>query len=155
MANKIDVYIGKFKTSIKYSSENEKKALEEISQEINKDFNKLLISFGRIDEKMLMFFMLLNLQKNIFEKTNSNKKDDLLAIFKEVSIFVNQGTVIENNLILGLIFKKNELKKAVAKSKVVDEKEEFINSFNIFFENILEKTLSIGDVIKKTTMSNY
>ena len=39
MANKIDVYIGKFKTSIKYSSENEKKALEEISQEINKDFN--------------------------------------------------------------------------------------------------------------------
>lgn len=148
MANKIDVYIGKFKTSIKYSSENEKKALEEISQEINKDFNKLLISFGRIDEKMLMFFMLLNLQKNIFEKTNSNKKDDLLAIFKEVSIFVNQGTVIENNLILGLIFKKNELKKAVAKSNVIDEKEEFINSFNIFFENILEKTLSIGDVIK-------
>ena len=133
MANKIDVYIGKFKTSIKYSSENEKKALEEISQEINKDFNKLLISFGRIDEKMLMFFMLLNLQKNIFEKTNSNKKDDLLAIFKEVSIFVNQGTVIENNLILGLIFKKNELKKATAKSNVVDEKEEFINSFNIFF----------------------
>ena len=148
MANKIDIYIGKFKTSIKYSSENEKKALEEISQEINKDFNKLLISFGRIDEKMLMFFMLLNLQKNIFEKTNSNKKDDLLAIFKEVSIFVNQGTVIENNLILGLIFKKNELKKAVAKSNVIDEKEEFINSFNIFFENILEKTLSIGDVIK-------
>lgn len=148
MVSRIDIYIGRFKASIKYSSENEKKTLEGISQEINTDFNKLLISFGRVDERMLMFFMLLDLQKKIFEKMGSSDKDDLFAIFKEVSIFVNQGNAIENNLILGLIFKKNELKKVTVKSNIVSEKEDFINNFNVFFKNILEKTLGITDILK-------
>ena len=65
-ANKLEVYIGKFKTSMTYSNDNEKEVLEEITSEANKEFNKLLISCGRLDERMLMFFMLLNLQKEIW-----------------------------------------------------------------------------------------
>ena len=52
-ANKLEVYIGKFKTSMTYSNDNEKEVLEEITSEANKEFNKLLISCGRLDERRI------------------------------------------------------------------------------------------------------
>lgn len=149
MIKEMNIYIGRFRCNMKYSNENEKKVLEEISSEVNKDFNKLLISFGRIDEKMLLFFMLLNLQREIFLISNSESKEDFFETFKCVSMFINQGANIENQLIVGLICKKNELREIMKKNKNLtkNNNNNLIQDFDNFFNNTIRKIKSITDVI--------
>lgn len=143
-ANKLEVYIGKFKTSMTYSNDNEKEVLEEITSEANKEFNKLLISCGRLDERMLMFFMILNLQKEI--STTLGKKEDFLEIFKSVSMFVIQTTNIESQLILGIIYKKNELRKILKAGNKVNNEESFVEKFNNFVEETIGKIKNITEI---------
>ena len=143
-ANKLEVYIGKFKTSMTYSNDNEKEVLEEITSEANKEFNKLLISCGRLDERMLMFFMILNLQKEI--STTLGKKENFLEIFKSVSMFVIQTTNIESQLILGIIYKKNELRKILKAGNKVNNEESFAEKFNNFVEETIGKIKNITEI---------
>ena len=143
-ANKLEVYIGKFKTSMTYSNDNEKEVLEEITSEANKEFNKLLISCGRLDERMLMFFMILNLQKEI--STTLGKKENFLEIFKSVSMFVIQTTNIESQLILGIIYKKNELRKILKAGNKVNNEESFVEKFNNFVEETIGKIKIITEI---------
>ena len=143
-ANKLEVYIGKFKTSMTYSNDNEKEVLEEITSEANKEFNKLLISCGRLDERMLMFFMILNLQKEI--STTLGKKENFLEIFKSVSMFVIQTTNIESQLILGIIYKKNELRKILKAGNKVNNEESFVEKFNNFVEETIGKIKNITEI---------
>ena len=143
-ANKLEVYIGKFKTSMTYSNDNEKEVLEEITSEANKEFNKLLISCGRLDERMLMFFMILNLQKEI--STTLGKNEDFLEIFKSVSMFVIQTTNIESQLILGIIYKKNELRKILKAGNKVNNEESFVEKFNNFVEETIGKIKNITEI---------
>lgn len=109
MTDKTTVYIGKCKIDLNYSSESEKELLETFSRELNTDLNNLLLDFGRLNDSILLFFLLFRTQKEIFDL--SGDEYNFETILKEVSCFLNEKSNLDNQLILGNIVKKNILKK--------------------------------------------
>lgn len=143
--NQAELYIGRVKAVMQCVDENEKKLIEEITAEANKEFNKLLISFGRLDERMLLFFMLLNLQIQI---TNViGKKVDFIEIFSNVLNFVKPSTNIERQLLFGIIYKKNELRKIIKSGKKSENSEiNIMENFNKFVEATINKIKNITEI---------
>ncbi len=145
MENIAELYIGRFKTSMQCTDENEKKILEEITAEANKEFNKLLISFGRLDEKMLLFFMLLSLQMQI--ESANGKKENFTKTFSSVLTFIKPTVNIEKQLIFGIVYKKNELRKVLKSgSKEINEEQIFTERFNAFVEKAANKIKEIAEI---------
>lgn len=143
--NQAELYIGRVRASMQCVDENEKRILEEITAEANKEFNKLLISFGRLDERMLLFFMLLNLQMQITKATGKNA--DLLEIFSNVLNFVKPSTNIERQLLFGIIYKKNELRKILKSGKKFENSEaNIVENFNKFVETTISKIKNLMEI---------
>lgn len=143
--NQAELYIGRVRASMRCVDENEKKILEELTAEANKEFNKLLISFGRLDERMLLFFMLLNLQMQITKTVGKNT--DFIEVFSNVLNFIKPSTNIERQLLFGIIYKKNELRKILKSGKKFENSEaNIVENFNKFVETTMGKIKNLMEI---------
>lgn len=151
MPQKINICIGSIKTELNYSNDSEKEILDNCSRELNTEFNNLLLEFGRINDIILLFFLLFRTQQNIFEI--SNEDYDFFSILKEISCFLNEKGNIENQLIIGNIVKRNVLKKLKNTgntNKKINKVEEqtIINIIDNFVNLTVNKIKKIDKIIK-------
>ena len=61
-------------------------------------------------------------------------------------MFVIQTTNIESQLILGIIYKKNELRKILKAGNKVNNEESFVEKFNNFVEETIGKIKNITEI---------
>ena len=73
----VELSIGTNTAFVDYNDENEKENLISASKELNKEYNKLVINLGRIDETILLVFLLIKTELKL-NKVNNRNSDELL-----------------------------------------------------------------------------
>lgn len=152
MPQKINICIGSIKTELNYSNDSEKEILDNCSKELNTEFNNLLLEFGRINDIILLFFLLFKTQQSIFEI--SNEDYDFFSILKEISCFLNEKGNIENQLIIGNIVKRNVFKKLkntgiTNKKNNKIEEQTILNILDNFINITTNKIKKVNKIIKQ------
>lgn len=111
MINELDVSIGITKAKIPYNNEEEKLLIEKITKELNIEYNKIIAECNRIDEKILLFYLLFKTQAKFFQFKNID--DYFHGIFISLHTFLNEKNKNSQNEILVVlnIYKKIELNR--------------------------------------------
>lgn len=142
------IYFGNKYININYDIDEEKELIEQFAKKFNKEYNNLLLQYGRVNSRLVLFFLLLKTQVEITEYQTG--RIDLDYAMKQISKFIcdksgkeTQTQVevdqndIEGQLIIGNLLKDDELNnkiKATAKNKPQTFNEKDIQDFtdNIF-----------------------
>lgn len=142
------IYFGNKYININYDTDKQKELIEQFAKKFNKEYNNLLLQYGRVNSRLVLFFLLLKTQVEITEYQTG--RIDLDYAMKQISKFIcdksgkeTQTQVevdqndIEGQLIIGNLLKDDELNnkiKATAKNKPQTFNEKDIQDFtdNIF-----------------------
>lgn len=142
------IYFGNKYININYDIDEEKELIEQFAKKFNKEYNNLLLQYGRVNSRLVLFFLLLKTQVEITEYQTG--RIDLDYAMKQISKFIcdksgkeTQTQVevdqndIEGQLIIGNLLKDDELNnkiKATIKNKPQTFNEKDIQDFtdNIF-----------------------
>ena len=125
------IYFGNKYININYDIDEEKELIEQFAKKFNKEYNNLLLQYGRVNSRLVLFFLLLKTQVEITEYQTG--RIDLDYAMKQISKFIcdksgkeTQTQVevdqndIEGQLIIGNLLKDDELNnkiKATIKNK--------------------------------------
>ena len=127
----IELSIGTNTAFVDYNDENEKENLISASKELNKEYNKLVINLGRIDETILLVFLLIKTELKL-NKVNNRNSDELLDnLLRSISKWIRtDNEKIKEFLVLINIIKKINLdNKPTQDDSEENELMERINSF--------------------------
>ena len=142
------IYFGNKYININYDIDEEKELIEQFAKKFNKEYNNLLLQYGRVNSRLVLFFLLLKTQVEITEYQTG--RIDLDYAMKQISKFIcdksgkeTQTQVevdqndIEGQLIIGNLLKDDELNnkiKVTIKNKPQTFNEKDIQDFtdNIF-----------------------
>lgn len=118
----LEISIGTNKSFISYNSEIEKESFVLVSRELNKEYNKLLIDCGKIDETILLFFLLIKTEIKL-RKIDYKKSDDLLLlVLRSISKYIQDKDTAKTkeSLVVINMIRKIELEKKI-KSNILEE----------------------------------
>lgn len=118
----LEISIGTNKSFISYNSETEKESFILVSRELNKEYNKLLIDCGKIDETILLFFLLIKTEIKL-RKIDYKKSDDLLLlVLRSISKYIQDKDTAKTkeSLVVINMIRKIELEKKI-KSNILEE----------------------------------
>ncbi|MDR2077367.1 MAG: hypothetical protein LBP39_00165 [Rickettsiales bacterium] len=120
----IELSIGTNRAFIEYHSELEKELFQKTARELNIEYNKLTINCGKIDENILLFFLLMKIEIKLQKISYHNVDDMLPAVFKSIGKYVQEknGEKIKEALMVIGIIKKMELNKMSDKSGEDDDR---------------------------------
>lgn len=141
------IYFGNKYININYNTDEEKELIEQFAKKFNVEYNNLLLQYGRVNPRLVLFFLLLKTQVEITEYQTG--RIDLDYAMKQISKFIcdksgketlTQVEVDQNNiegqLAIGNLLKDDELNKikATTKNKPQTFNEKDIQDFtdNIF-----------------------
>lgn len=109
----LEISIGTNKSFINYNSEAEKESFVLVSRELNKEYNRLLIDCGKIDETILLFFLLIKTEIKL-RKIDYKKSDDLLfLILRSISKYIQDKDIAKTkeSLVVINMIRRIELEK--------------------------------------------
>ena len=124
------IYFGNKYININYDTDKQKELIEQFAKKFNKEYNNLLLQYGRVNSRLVLFFLLLKTQVEITEYQTG--RIDLDYAMKQISKFIcdksgkeTQTQVevdqndIEGQLTIGNLLKDDELNKikTIAKNK--------------------------------------
>lgn len=141
------IYFGNKYININYDTDKEKELIEQFAKKFNMEYNNLLLQYGRVNSRLVLFFLLLKTQVEITEYQTG--RIDLDYAMKQISNFIcdksgketlTQVEVDQNNiegqLAIGNLLKDDELNKikTTIKNKPQTFNEKDIQDFadNIF-----------------------
>lgn len=127
----IELSIGTNTAFVNYNDENEKENLISASKELNKEYNKLIINLGRIDETVLLVFLLIKTELKLNKINHKNSDEILDNILKSISKWISSDNKkIKDFLVLINIIKKIELdNKLILDNQEEDEFTKYLNNF--------------------------
>ena len=118
------IYFGNKYININYDIDEEKELIEQFAKKFNKEYNNLLLQYGRVNSRLVLFFLLLKTQVEITEYQTG--RIDLDYAMKQISKFIcdksgkeTQTQVevdqndIEGQLIIGNLLKDDELNNKI------------------------------------------
>ncbi len=128
---KIELSIGTNTAFVNYNDEKEKENLILVSKELNKEYNKLVINIGRVDETILLIFLLIKTESKI-NKINYKNSDEVFDnVLKSIGKWINsENEKIKEFLVLINIIRKIELeRKTLLDSNDEDLVIKYLNNF--------------------------
>ena len=128
---KIELSIGTNTAFVNYNDEKEKENLILVSKELNKEYNKLVINIGRVDETILLIFLLIKTESKI-NKINYKNSDEVFDnVLKSIGKWINsENEKIKVFLVLINIIRKIELeRKTLLDSNDEDLVIKYLNNF--------------------------
>ena len=128
---KIELSIGTNTAFVNYNDEKEKENLILASKELNKEYNKLVINIGRVDETILLIFLLIKTESKI-NKINYKNSDEVFDnVLKSIGKWINsENEKIKEFLVLINIIRKIELeRKTLLDSNDEDLVIKYLNNF--------------------------
>lgn len=132
----LEISIGTNKSFISYNSETEKESFVSVSRELNKEYNKLLIDCGKIDETILLFFLLIKTEIKL-RKIDYKKSDDLLLlVLRSISKYIQDKDTIKTkeSLVVINMIRKIELEKKINSN--IQEEDQNITLIKNFIQDI-------------------
>ncbi len=145
-----EVCVGSIRCKLRYTTKEELDFIEETFKELNEKFNKLLISCGRVDEKLLLFTFLLEIQYEITVLQGCVKDFSFSDTLKEIKNFIGQQQRLEEQIMVGILIKKNELTNLQRVSKISNSYRpdlDFYPMLEDFTQRILANISSIANNI--------
>ncbi len=138
----IELSIGTNTAFVNYNDENEKENLISASKELNKEYNKLIINLGRIDETVLLVFLLIKTESKLNKINHKNSDEILDNILKSISKWISSDNKKIKDF---LVLKKNKKKIELDNKLILDnqEEDEFIKYLNNFIKDIKGKIETI------------
>ena len=138
----IELIIGTNTAFVDYNDEDEKENLISASKELNKEYNKLVINLGRIDETILLVFLLIKTELKLNKISSKNSDDILDNILRSISKWIRtDNEKIREFLVLINIIKKIKLDSGSAQGD--SEEDEVIEKMNNFIMDIKGKIEAI------------
>ncbi len=147
----MEISIGSVKTKVNYNSENEKTLFENISKELNKEYNKITVNLNcNIDETILLSFLLFETGIKLSNLMDEKMEENMFLFIKSISKYIQQNKISVNTgygekineiektkekLIVANIIKKIELNGKNQKS-TENQKNEYLLLIDNFAENI-------------------
>lgn len=128
---KIELSIGTNTAFVNYNDEKEKENLILVSKELNKEYNKLVINIGRVDETILLIFLLIKTESKI-NKINYKNSDEVFDnVLKSIGKWINsENEKIKEFLVLINIIRKIDLeRKTLLDSNDEDAVIKYLNNF--------------------------
>ena len=128
---KIELSIGTNTAFVNYNDEKETENLILVSKELNKEYNKLVINIGRVDETILLIFLLIKTESKI-NKINYKNSDEVFDnVLKSIGKWINsENEKIKEFLVLINIIRKIELeRKTLLDSNDEDLVIKYLNNF--------------------------
>ena len=128
---KIELSIGTNTAFVNYNDEKEKENLILVSKELNKEYNKLVINIGRVDETILLIFLLIKTESKI-NKINYKNSDEVFDnVLKSIGKWINsENKKIKEFLVLINIIRKIDLeRKTLLDSNDEDAVIKYLNNF--------------------------
>lgn len=128
---KIELSIGTNTAFVNYNDEKEKENLILVSKELNKEYNKLVINIGRVDETILLIFLLIKTESKI-NKINYKNSDEVFDnVLKSIGKWINsENEKIKEFLVLINIIRKRDLeRKTLLDSNDEDIVIKYLNNF--------------------------
>lgn len=138
----IELSIGTNTAFVDYNDESEKENLISASKELNKEYNKLVISLGRIDETILLVFLLIKTELKLNKISGKNSDEVLDNILRSISKWVRT----DNEKIKEFLVLINIIRKIKLDSKPIQdnsEEDEFVEKINSFIMDIKGKIEAI------------
>lgn len=150
------IYFGNKYINVNYDTDKEKELIEQFAKKFNIEYNNLLLQYGRVNSRLVLFFLLLKTQVEITEYQTG--RIDLDHAMEQISDFIRDKSGketrtqvevdqndIEGQLAIGNLLKDDELNKIKATTK---NKPQTFNEKDIqdFTDNIFN---SIKDKFKK------
>lgn len=138
----IELSIGTNTAFVDYNDESEKENLISASKELNKEYNKLVINLGRIDEIILLVFLLIKTELKLSKVSNQNSDDVLDNLLRSISKWVRtDNEKIKEFLVLINIIKRIKLDAKPIQDN--SEENELIEKINNFITDIRGKIEAI------------
>lgn len=147
----MEISIGSVKTKVNYNSENEKTLFENISKELNKEYNKITVNLNcNIDETILLSFLLFETGIKLNNLMDEKMEENMFLFIKSISKYIQQNKISVNTgygekineiektkekLIVANIIKKIELNGKNQKG-AENQKNEYLLLIDNFAENI-------------------
>ncbi len=138
----IELSIGTNTAFVDYNDESEKENLISASKELNKEYNKLVISLGRIDETILLVFLLIKTELKLNKISGKNSDEVLDNILRSISKWVRT----DNEKIKEFLVLINIIRKIKLDSKPIQdnsEEDEFVEKINSFIMDVRGKIEAI------------
>lgn len=138
----IELSIGTNTAFVDYNDESEKEDLISASKELNKEYNKLVISLGRIDETILLVFLLIKTELKLNKISGKNSDEVLDNILRSISKWVRT----DNEKIKEFLVLINIIRKIKLDSKPIQdnsEEDEFVEKINSFIMDVRGKIEAI------------
>ena len=143
---KIELSIGTNTAFVNYNDEKEKENLILVSKELNKEYNKLVINIGRVDETILLIFLLIKTESKI-NKINYKNSDEVFDnVLKSIGKWINsENEKIKEFLVLINIIRKRDLER---KTLLDSNDEDIVIKYLNNFIQILD---SYNDILQKVS----
>ena len=122
------IYFGNKYININYDTDKQRELIEQFAKKFNKEYNNLLLQYGRVNSRLVLFFLLLKTQVEITEYQTG--RIDLDYAMKQISDFIRDKSGketqtqvevdqndIEGQLTIGNFLKDDELNKIKATAK--------------------------------------
>lgn len=138
----IELSIGTNTAFVDYNDESEKENLISASKELNKEYNKLVISLGRIDETILLVFLLIKTELKLNKVSGKNSDEVLDNILRSISKWIRT----DNEKIKEFLVLINIIRKIKLDSKPIQdnsEEDEFVEKINSFIMDVRGKIEAI------------
>jgi hypothetical protein len=144
---KIELSIGTNRAFVEYQSESEKELLQKTARELNTEYNRLIITCGKIDENILLFFLLMKIEIKLQKIVYYNVDEILPGIFKHISKYIQErnGEKIKEALMVISIIRKVELNKINSTEEKNDD--QTITMIKKFSRDIKDNVVAIENNI--------
>lgn len=139
----MDVSVSITKARIQYNSEAEKERLQKAMKDLTRESNNIVVKYGKLDEKILLFFLLVKTQAKLIGNKN-NIEELFFAVLDGIYQFISdKNENINEVLVLLNIYKQAELNNKKNKNELEDDNknviEDFVNQIKKQIETIKQQ----------------
>ena len=139
----MDVSVSITKAKIQYNSEAEKERLQKAMKDLTRESNNIVVKYGKLDEKILLFFLLVKTQAKLIGNKN-NIEELFFAVLDDIYQFISdKNENINEVLVLLNIYKQAELNNKKNKNELEDDNknviEDFVNQIKKQIETIKQQ----------------
>lgn len=146
----LEISIGINRSFISYNSEEERETFVNVSRELNKEYNKLMMNCGKVDDIILLFFLLIKTEIKLRRITYENVDNLLLVFLYSIRKYVQGGDLkhIRDSLVVINVVRRIELDRRLEEG--FENEEENENMLRI--KNFVNEICSAMETVEKNVL---
>ena len=146
---KLDIAISSIRDSIEIN-DDELESFKKIVKSLNEKTNMLMMQTGKISDRLLLFILILiNINKK--ERVIDNFEENIIKLIKKVVPLFQNGSHLDNQLILSSIIVENETSEIKDNNKptknIKEEKSE--QETALFLDEIIEIINKLSNTVSE------